>query len=246
MHILHIELRGLTASFRVPHMFKYHRSLPLPPYTSIVGMCGAAVGKDYATAQTLFELLGLEVGIAGSYSGMGYDTWRVYTTKNSESDVVERQFFYKPRYHVVFASKDERAIDLCEKAFRYPYYPLSLGRPDDLANAIVYPRFEAETVPVTSLRNTVITGTPVAQIQESLLDPSDPTDHGPSTLLYRLPIRFRFPDGSSQYRVACEYRDFTFIGPHTITVREAITGIRIPVVKSGGASLLEIPLLECK
>ena len=247
MYILHIELRGLTASFRVPHMFKYHRSLPLPPYTSIVGMFGAAVGKCYATAQTLFELLGLEVGIAGSYSGTGHDTWRVLTTSPySDTDVVERQFFYKPHYHLLFASKDEQAIALCENAFRYPYYPLSLGRPDDLANAIVYPRFEAETVPVTSLRNTVITGTPAAQIQDSLLDPSDPTDHGPSTLLYRLPIRFRFPDGASQYRVACEFRDFTFIGPHAITIRGAITGIRVSVVMSGYTSLLEIPLLECK
>lgn len=245
MHALHIELRGLTASFRVPHMFKYHRSLPLPPYTSIVGMFGAAVGKGYATAQTLFELLGLKVGIAGSYSGTGHDTWRVFTTKNSENDVVERQFFYKPRYHVIFASKDEQAIEMCEKAFRYPYYPLSLGRPEDLANAIVYPRFEAEAVPVTSLQNTVITGTPTAQIKDSLLDPNDPTDHGPSTLLYRLPIRFRFPDGSSHYRVACEFRDFTFIGPHRIMLRDAVAGIRIGA-KTGGPSVLEIPLLECK
>ena len=111
MYLLHIELRGLTASFRVPHMFKYHRSLPLPPYTSVVGMFGAAIGKDMATAQEIFKSIGLKVGIAGSYAGGCNDTWRVRTTKNPENDVVERQILYKPKYHVIFFG-DKAAISL--------------------------------------------------------------------------------------------------------------------------------------
>ncbi len=244
MYVLHVELRGLTASFRVPHMFKYHRSLPLPPYTSVIGMFGAAIGKDMATAQTIFEHLGLRVGIAGSYAGGCNDTWRVLTTKNSESDVVERQILFKPRYHVVFCSDDKQAVTSCEKAFCYPVYPLSLGRPDDLANAIVRPFFPAQTEPLRELINTVVVGIPAAQVDPSLFDPEDPMDPGPCTLLYRLPTRFRFIDGYSYDRIAGDFRDFTFVGNHNITLREPVASIRIPHLQDNNGESFGVPLLE--
>lgn len=243
MKVLHVELRGLTASFRVPHMFKYHRSLPLPPYTTVIGMFGAAVGLDMATAQTLFEHLCLKIGIAGTHKGSCNDTWRVLTTKNPESDVVERQILYKPLYHILFEGS-EFAIHICEKAFRYPVYPLSLGRPDDIANAMVYPPFNAEMEPIHQLRNTVIIGTPSARVEDSLFDPNDPTDPGPSTLLYRLPVRFDFKNGYTYERVADKFYDFTFIGNHNITLKEPVDGYRLKMPARNGEQELNIPILE--
>lgn len=243
MKVLHIELRGLTASFRVPHMFKYHRSLPLPPYTAVVGMFGAAVGLDMPTAQTLFERLGLKIGVAGTHKGSCNDTWRVLTTKNSESDVVERQILYKPIYHILFEGS-ESAIHICEKAFRYPAYPLSLGHPDDIANAIVYLPFDAETEPINQLRNTVIIGTPSARLENSLFDLDDPTDPGPSTLLYRLPVHFNFKNGYTYDRVADKFSDFTFIGDHNITLKQPVYGYRLKVPVENGEQELSIPVLE--
>jgi len=243
MTVFHIVLKGLTASFRVPYMFKYHRSLPLPSYTTVVGIFGAAVGRDMATAQTLFEHLGLKIGIAGTHKGSCNDTWRVLTTKNPESDVVERQILYKPLYHILFEGS-ESAIHICEKAFRYPVYPLSLGRPDDIANAIVYPPFDAETESVHQLRNTVIMGTPSARVEDSLFDPDDPTDSGPSTLLYRLPIHFHFKNGYTYERVADKFSDFTFIGNHNITLKQPVDGYRLKVPAENGEQELSIPILE--
>lgn len=243
MKVLHIELRGLTASFRVPYMFKYHRSLPLPSYTAVVGMFGAAVGMDMATAQTLFDNLGLKIGTAGTHKGSCNDTWRVLTTKNPENDVVERQILYKPLYHILFEGS-ESAIHICEKAFRYPAYPLSLGRPDDIANAMVYPPFDAETEPIHQLRNTVIVGTPSARVENSLFDPNDPTDPGPSTLLYRLPVHFNFKNGYTYERVADKFSDFTFIGDHNITLKQPVDGYRLKVPAENGEQELSIPILE--
>lgn len=243
MNVLHIELRGLTASFRVPYMFKYHRSLPLPSYTAVVGMFGAAVGKDMATAQVLFDHLNLKIGIAGTHNGSCNDTWRILTTKNAEHDVVERQILYKPRYHILFQG-DESAIHICEKAFRYPAYPLSLGRPDDIANAMVYPPFDAEREPIHQLRNTVIIGTPSVRVEDSLFDPDDPTDPGPCTLLYRLPVHFNFRNGYAYERVAEKFCDFTFIGNHTITLKHPVNGYRLKVSVEKGEQELNIPILE--
>lgn len=239
MYLLHIELRGLTASFRVPHMFKYHRSLPLPPYTSVVGMFGAAIGKDMATAQEIFKSIGLKVGIAGSYAGGCNDTWRVRTTKNPENDVVERQILYKPKYHVIFFG-DKAAVSLCETAFRHPVYPLSLGRPDDLSNAIVHGASECKPEDLHVLRNTVVIGVHSAQIDESFFDINDPADPGPCTLLYRLPVHFQFENGFSYHRTADDYRDFMFIGDHKITLSEPVKGFKIRADKE----TIDVPILE--
>lgn len=244
MRVLHIGLRGLTASFRVPHMFKYHRSLPLPSYTAVVGMFGAAVGRDMVTAQTLFNYLGLKIGIAGTHNGSCNDTWRVRTTKkDAEYDVVERQILYKPCYHILFEG-DESAIHICEKAFRYPAYPLSLGRPDDIANVMVYPPFDVEPASLHQLRNTVIVGTPSARVEGSLFDPDDPTDPGPCTLLYRLPVHFNFTNGYTYERIADKFCDFTFIGNHNITLKQPVRGYRIKRQPEKGEQELSIPVLE--
>ncbi len=243
MQVLLVELRGLTASFRVPHMFKYHRSLLFPPFTAVVGMFGAAVGKNMATAQTIFEHLGLKIGIAGTHNGSCNDTWRVLTTKNPENDVVERQILYKPHYHIIFEG-DETAIHICEKAFRYPAYPLSLGRPDDIANAIVYQPFDAKPESLHQLRNTVIVGTPSARVEESLFDPDDPIDPGPCTLLYRLPVHFNFRNGYTYERIADKFCDFTFIGNHNITLKQPVNGYRLKIPIEKGNQDLIIPILE--
>ena len=243
MFILHIELRGLTASFRVPHMYKYHRSLPLPPYTSVIGMFGAAIGKDMATSQEIFKNLKLKVGIAGSYKGECNDTWRVLTTKNPENDVIERQILFKPHYHIIF-NGDESAIRYCEQAFKYPFYPLSLGRPDDIAQVIVHDIFERETEYLEELHNTVIIGVPSIQVNDNLFDIDDPTDPGPCTLLYRLPVNFKFKDGFTYERTADDHRDFTFIGNHSITLKEPVKGLKIITKSSTEGDFLNIPLLE--
>lgn len=243
MWVLHIELQGLTASFRVPHMFKYHRSLPLPPYTSVVGMFGAAIGKTMATAQTLFEHLGLKVGIAGTHKGNCHDTWRVLTTKNPENDVVEREILYKPHYHILFAG-DEPAIRLCERVFRYAVYPLSLGRPDDIANAVTYLPYNSEPEKIIDLKNTVVVGTPSAHVDDSLFDPDDPMEEGPCTLLYRLPVHFSFKNDYSFERVADKFCDFTFIGNHNITLSQPVEGYRVKIKRENSEQDMNIPILE--
>jgi CRISPR-associated protein Cas5t len=224
-------------------MYKYHRSLPIPPYTSMVGMFGAAIGKDMSTTQEIFKFLKLKVGIAGSYSGGCNDTWRVLTTKNPENDVVERQILFKPIYHIIFYG-DESSILFCEKAFQYPVYPLSMGRPDDLANAVVHGVSECEPENLQVLRNTVVVGIPSAQVDESLFDINDPADPGPCTLLYRLPVHFRFENGFAYDRIADDYRDFTFVGNHTLTLREQVKGFKIETNSTTGKEALNIPILE--
>lgn len=206
-------------------------------------MFGAAIGKDMATAQEIFNSLKLKVGIAGGYAGGCNDTWRVLTTKNPENDVVERQILFKPIYHIIFFG-DESSIHFCEKAFRYPVYPLSMGRPDDLANAVVRGVSECEPEDLQTLRNTVVVGVPSAQVDESLFDINDPTDHGPSTLLYRLPVHFQFENRFAYERTADNYRDFTFIGNHKITLKEHIKGFKLEVNSTTNKEALNIPILE--
>lgn len=250
MYLLHIELSGLTASFRVPHMYKYHRSLPLPSYTTIVGIFGAAIGKDMQTSQELFKHFNLKVGVAGASKSRYNDTWRVLTTKNSERDVVEREILFKPKYHIIFYG-EEKIIRLCEKYFKTPVYPISLGRPEDLANVIVHDVIEQEPEELKVFHNTVISGTPTIYVEDTLFDVEDPTDPGPCTLLYRLPVNFKFKDGFSYERTADDYRDFTFIGNREVKVKNYVQGFQLAIeneindkVNFFSTGSLNIPLLE--
>ena len=83
---------------------------------------------------------------------------------------------------------DEYSVKLCKKAFQFPFYPLSLGRPDDIANAIVHSCIKSDPEDLYTVRNTVISGLHPVSIDEKLFDIDDPKDHGPCTLVYRLDI----------------------------------------------------------
>ncbi len=250
MHLLHIEVSGLTASFRVPHMYKYHRSLPLPSYTTIVGIFGAAIGKDMQTSQELFKYFNLKVGVAGASMSRYNDTWRVLTTKNSERDVIERETLFKPKYHIIFYG-EKKIIQLCEKSFKSPIYPISLGRPEDIANIAVHDIIEQEPEELEVLRNTVISGMPALQVEDTLFNIEDPTDPGPCIMLYRLPVNFKFKDGFSYERTADDYRDFTFIGNNEVKVENCVQGFRVVFENESNDKIdffskgsLNIPLLE--
>jgi hypothetical protein len=225
-------------------------------------MFGAAIGKDMATAQEIFKSLKLKVGIVGSCAGGCNDTWRVLTTKKIHDtrpkqereqidllhflnrDVVERQILYKPIYHIIFYG-DELSIHFCERAFRYPVYPLSLGRPDDIANVIVHDISECELENLQILRNTVVVGVPSMQVDEGIFDIGNPIDPGICTLLYRLPVHFLFEKGFAYERTADEFRDFTFIGNHPITLKEQVKGFKIETNSlAGELETLNIPILE--
>ena len=71
-----IEIQCQTASFRNPDFQNFHKSLELPPPTTIIGLAGAALGYSPLRAQEFFDESKFEIGIYGTYLGKCKDTWK--------------------------------------------------------------------------------------------------------------------------------------------------------------------------
>ncbi len=83
------------------------------------------------------------------------------------------------------------------------------------------------------------------QVDDDLFDIDNSIDSGPCTLLYRLPVHFLFENGFAYERTADEFRDFTFIGNHSISLKEQVRGFKFETKSLAGTKeTLNIPILE--
>ena len=71
MFLVALEMYAETASFRVSETHTFHKTLALPPYTTCVGLLGAALGLDMESAQSYVEENGISIGVAGHDRGDG-------------------------------------------------------------------------------------------------------------------------------------------------------------------------------
>ena len=71
-----VEIKSQTASFRDPNFQNFHKTLDLPPPTTIIGLSGAALGLSPLQSQDFFEDGDFQIGIYGNYDGRCNDTWK--------------------------------------------------------------------------------------------------------------------------------------------------------------------------
>lgn len=130
MKYLVVEAVSQTASFRIPEFHNYHKTLPLPPFTTLVGIAGAALGKDYQDAQSYFEENQFRLGVYGISDGFARDLWKAKSTKSIRT-VIRKEYNYN-NYFVFIYGCNEKIIDELYNAFRYSVYALTVGSSDSL------------------------------------------------------------------------------------------------------------------
>ena len=136
MHGLMIKLSSQTASFREPSGQLYHHCLPLPPFSTLVGLAGAALGIDFANSLELFREKSIYVGVRGKSQGKGRDLWnyaKIGSGKEVKKDIITREFLYGLDLQVFYACNDFECIKTLQEAFKDPVYALTLGNSDELA-----------------------------------------------------------------------------------------------------------------
>ena len=89
MTIVIVEAAAPVGSWRPPEALTYHRTLPLPPYTTLVGMLGAALGLGLPDAYRFVAERDL-LGVGGWHEGEMRDLWRFQKLgeKEVKSDVL--------------------------------------------------------------------------------------------------------------------------------------------------------------
>lgn len=119
MTVHRIFIRGWTASFRYPAFISgFQPTLPVPPLTTIFGLCSAAVGRLVKPEETA-------VGYVFTSQGKAVDLETIYELGDplkAQTNVVRRELLFNPEL-VLYLSNREMA-----KAFLRPHYPLLLGR----------------------------------------------------------------------------------------------------------------------
>ncbi|MBL7818850.1 MAG: type I-B CRISPR-associated protein Cas5 [Saprospiraceae bacterium] len=124
-----IDITSWTASFRYPNIISgFQPTLEVPPLSTILGLVNAAAGQYLQHEK-------LELAYYFQFEGKAVDLETIYQiesnkgkpTNNAKSNVVRREFLFDNFLRIYTDS--EKLVEY----FRKPFFPLVLGRMNDLA-----------------------------------------------------------------------------------------------------------------
>jgi CRISPR-associated protein Cas5t len=223
MYIFSIEGVSLTASFRSPETHTFHKTLPLPPKTTIIGMMGAALGLGLEEVHKVVEEQGILVGVYGLNKGLMRDLWnyrkltgkeKKYTEEDIKNrrqySILIREYLYENQFIFYFGLDDFKKLECLRSAFLSPKYPLTVGNSDDLLKiSRVGEVIEGKNCKLDKFEHTVIPGD-LSQLYGNDIDFSQiPIVQTVSTpQVYLLPTKFVF---EGDERRVSERKKFTFV-----------------------------------
>lgn len=204
-----INIKTQTSTFRDPDFQNFHKSLQLPPPTTIIGLIGASMGLSPSKAQDFFYQHNFEIGIYGKTLGKTTDLWKYNNFK--DGSIIHREILFKNNFLLAIGHENEKLIDNIVNAFLNPYYALTLGSSDSIA-FIENIDLITEVAQNAILSNCLLPGDIVNEVIEnadkglefSIYSTSDP-------ITYNLPVKFHY---ESEYgvRKIIERKQFSFIG----------------------------------
>ncbi len=223
MYGFSVVLFAETASFRDPGGQLYHATFPLPPISTIIGIAGAALGISFQQSWELFKINNIKVGVKDVTQswreispGRGLDLWKYQkiVTNGVRSDVLKREFLFRPVYQLYYGCEEKRLLEQLRKAFLSPAWALCLGTSDDIARI--------EEISQIQIMKEIDGG--AVELSYCLI-PGDQSDNYSFAweaiyntpvrislelpIVKQLPVEFLFsPNGE---RKGCEYRPFTFL-----------------------------------
>ncbi len=126
---IYLDIRGETASFKVPQVYQgFLISLPLPPYSTILGILSRICGKEISPRDC-------RVAFRYTHEGVGKDLEKYHRWKRLGSGkytyvktaVRAREVHYHPRLQILIDN-----TDLLEEVCTPKQYP-TLGRSQDIS-----------------------------------------------------------------------------------------------------------------
>lgn len=129
MEVFKIDITSWTASFRYPNLISgMQPTLEVPPISTVLGLINAAAGS-------YLKHKDLKLGYYFEYEMEGEDLETIYQirsdkgkpTNEAKSNVIPRRFLYNNFLRIYTDS--EQVV----KYLSQPYYPILLGRMNDLA-----------------------------------------------------------------------------------------------------------------
>lgn len=187
-----IEIRTQTATFRNPEFQNFHKTLPLPPPTTMVGIAGAAMGLSPGASQLFFEESRFVMGSYCKNQGSSTDLWKY--NDFSERSIILKEILFQNYILLVYGSEDLSKIDILMKSFSNPVYSLTLGNSDSLAKVVAV-KEENATIESDSVANCLIAGDVIEEVLSNASNGLDFSIYSTSDpVAMDLPTRFSYSD----------------------------------------------------
>ena len=108
-----IHAKASVASFRIPEAHTFQKTLPLPPYTTLIGLLGAALRLSFEEACRWVEEHAIQMGVAGTHQGDFKDLWKIQKIKNKkmESSILLKEYLYDVSLQIVYGSSSQEDAD---------------------------------------------------------------------------------------------------------------------------------------
>jgi CRISPR-associated protein Cas5t len=214
-----IEILSQTASFRNPDFQNFHKSLDLPPPTTIIGLAGAALGLSPLQAQEFFESKNSKIGIYGVSSGKCNDTWkynkdirdmRTYDP-GKDGSIIQKEYLIHSQFIIAFASENSDMISKLIEAFQNPKYALTMGNSDSLA-FVKNVEFDLPAILGTEVANCLLPGDVIDNVIQLASEKMEFSIYNTSEpLTYDLPLKFQYANDYGR-RTVSHIGTFSMIG----------------------------------
>ena len=224
MQGFYFQYSAPTASFRDPGSQLYHSCLPLPPFSTLAGIAGAALGMSFESIIDYFRDQHIFAGVKGFSRGRGRDLWNyAKITSNSivGKDILNREFLAYLEGKIFYASPNVEVINKMHHAFKSPIFCLTLGNSDDLfVNHSISPVIEVGLTETSAIQNCMIpadisglyefdwASIKIAPLNVQLKAPQ----------VFNLPVDYEF---KGLVRKGCQYQVFTYV-PENIKFKKTI------------------------
>jgi CRISPR-associated protein Cas5t len=149
-----VEAIAPVGSWRPPEAMTFHRTYPLPPYTSLVGMLGAAMGVELQEAYTFVKDQDVQLGVGGWSAGMMKDLWKIQKLGEKVevgSAILLREHCVDVRLVLLFEAISSKTLESLKRAFEQPFFPLTAGQSDSILRVVAtqivdLPKIEKDTI----------------------------------------------------------------------------------------------------
>ena len=227
MKFIRIKCSGCLNSFRQPDFHTYHKTLPLPPKTTVAGMIGSALGiSPESVNEEWLQNNRFQMGIVGKNNGKANDLWQIrkYESKQIKAyqngiestpyktAVIVRELLYASEFTLYLHFENEEDFELVSAKIQNPEWALSLGREDELVLVQEIKQIDLDETTDISFCNTVLpidfTTTPYDIVLESDSTSGNLLDEAPKSV--KLPVTFTYNNDTGA-REASEFQTFSFI-----------------------------------
>lgn len=203
-----VEIKTQTATFRNPEFQNFHKTLPMPPPTTLAGLAGAAMGLSPAASQWFFEESDFEMGVYCKNYGITTDLWKF--NDFSDRSIILKEILFQNNIILVYGSEDISKIHSLIGSFHNPVFCLTMGNSDSLAKVVAVNE-EYLTIESDLVTNCMVEGDIIEEVLSNATNGLDFSIYATSDpVALDLPTRFSYSDEYGM-RSVCQRKQFSLV-----------------------------------